>query len=138
MELDIQKLHIVHARVVVAWCDGADRHAYTKVDNAVADNDVFGACSIAVIARARFNRHRIVEVGNVKSLNEDVLATNIEAISVEREHGQSHVVNATKHTRIVGTQKQLSKIELTHVVHVHREVMHMHRVNIFDVKMHPR
>lgn len=40
MELVIQELNVVDTGIVIVWRDGADGHAYSKVNFAVANNNV--------------------------------------------------------------------------------------------------
>jgi hypothetical protein len=84
---------IPHAVVIVPSRNRADCHTNSKVDLAVTNNDVFRTGGEVAIVALWLDGDRVVVVGDVQSLNYDVLASNINAICVQSIGGDGESVS---------------------------------------------
>ena len=129
VELDVRELHVADAVVFVGGRDRADRHSKAEVNIDVTNDDVLGAGRIRVPTVTGLDGDSVVEVGDVKALDQDVRASRVQTVSVEREPREGHSIEACV---AIGSKQKFAELELSHVVNVDLKVVAVEGVDVLD------
>ena len=83
VESNIGECHVAHACIRVSGRDRANCHANTKVNFDISNDDIFGTLRNRIGIVRGFDCDCVVVVGNFDALNQDVLGSRVNTISIK-------------------------------------------------------
>ena len=108
IELVVQELDITCAAICSVRYYGANCHSNSKPNVAVTHDDVLRALCILTVPVHIFDSNSVVIVSDIQSLNQNVLSTRVDSVSIEGICRQVLPADAIRAVVIITVAKQKS------------------------------